>query len=45
MKHVVEIASYGMIYMENGTGAQGTLRLFLSNSRGSNAGITDGRNL
>ena len=49
MKHAVEIASCGMIYMpsfmNNGTGTQGTLRLCLSNLRGPNVGIIDGSNL
>jgi hypothetical protein len=45
----VEIASCGMIYFPSslniGTGVQAILRFCLSNLKGYNVGITDGRDL
>jgi hypothetical protein len=47
MKYAVGIASCGMIYvpsfMKIGTGFQAILRFCPRNVRGSNVGITDGR--
>jgi hypothetical protein len=49
MKCVVEMASYGMIYiasfMKIGTSVQAILRFSLSNFKGCNVGITDGRDV
>jgi hypothetical protein len=43
------MVSCGMIYlqsfMKTGTGVQAILRVFVSNLKGCNAGITDGRDL
>jgi uncharacterized protein YraI len=49
MKYVVEMGSSGTIYIPNfmriGTGVQAILRFCLSNFRGCNVGISDGRDL
>jgi hypothetical protein len=48
-KSIVEMGSGGMIYipsfMKIGKGVEGILRSCLSNLKGCNAGITDGRDL
>jgi hypothetical protein len=49
MKYAVDLASCGVIYVPNfmtiGAGVQTILWFCLGNFRGSNVGITDGRNL
>jgi hypothetical protein len=49
MKYAVEIASCGKIYlisfMKIGTGVQAILRFCLTNLRGCDGGITDGKDL
>jgi hypothetical protein len=49
MNYVVEIASCGTIYLISfikiGKGVQAILRFGLSNFKGCNVGITDGRDL
>jgi hypothetical protein len=49
MKYATELASYDTIYMPSfmkiGTGVQETLRICLSNLRGHNVGISEGRDL
>jgi hypothetical protein len=49
MKYAVEMASGGMIYlpssMKIATGVQAILRFCLSNLRGYNVGIIEGRDL
>jgi hypothetical protein len=47
MKHAVEMASCGMIYLPSfmniATGVQAILRCYLRNLKGCNTGITGGR--
>jgi hypothetical protein len=49
MKHVVEMASCGMMYVPNfmkiGRGVEGILRFCLNNFKGCNDSITHSRNL
>jgi hypothetical protein len=49
MIYAVEMASCGMVYLPNfmkiATGIQAILRFYLRNFRGSNVGITDGKDL
>jgi hypothetical protein len=49
MKHAVEMASFGMIYVPSvlkiGIGVQRVLRFCLSNLRGCNVGVIDRRDL
>jgi hypothetical protein len=49
MMYIVEMASCGMIYLPRflkiGTGIQAILGFYLSNFKGCNFGITEGRDL